>query len=165
MVLISKSFFSPCCTAAYNLSVPLPTKLHFNPSLYPCVFCDATIAVWIKTYLSHCGEWMEEIWVTYGGPWRRTLGSFLNRWENRPAGILRFKEWTTTVIGGAPVGTIASLSPTTRGCARELVCRLPRHRAIPLTALPGGIGRGGSGVCVCSITGHNFYRHNHTTDA
>lgn len=92
----------------------------------------------------------------------------LNRWENRPAGILRFKEWTTTVIGGAPVGAIPSLSPTTRGCARELVCRLPRHRAIPLTALPGGIARGGSGVCVCSITdtyththAGNFYRHNH----
>lgn len=75
----------------------------------------------------------------------------LNRWENLPAGILRFKEWTSTMSGGAPVGTVPSLSPTTRGCARELACRLPRRGAIPLTAMPGGMGRGGSGVCLALL--------------
>lgn len=83
------------------------------------------------------------------------------------------KEWTTTIIGGAPVGTVPFLSPAFVQHATEMVCWLPRHRAIPLTATPGGNGdldaglglgpQRGSGVC-CSITGQNCIRNNHTTD-
>lgn len=92
----------------------------------------------------------------------------LNRWKSPPA---TSKERTTTIIGGAPVGTVPSLSPAFTRCAMEMVYCLPGHRAMPLTAMPGGnVGweeglgpRRGSGVC-CSITGHNCIRNNHTTD-
>lgn len=81
------------------------------------------------------------------------------------------KEWTTTIIGGAPVGTVPFLGPAFVQHATEMVCWLPRHRAMPLTATPGGNGgldaglgpQRGSGVC-CSITGQNCIRNNHTTD-
>lgn len=77
------------------------------------------------------------------------------------------------MIGGAPVGTVPSLSSTTRGCAREMACCMPRHQAMPLTAMPGGMGRvwgrrpGPSERQrrVCRYTGDNCLRNNTTTDS
>ncbi len=129
----------------------------------------------IKTHLSQCSEWMVWIWVTYGGHWRCTSGS---HWTGGKASLWASEEWTTTMIGGVPVGTTPSLSPASRRCAREMPCCVPGHRAMPLTAMPGGMGRWGVSVCgrgpgplreavvwVCTITGHNCIRNNHTTDA
>ncbi|KAK5915674.1 hypothetical protein CesoFtcFv8_001243 [Champsocephalus esox] len=56
------------------------------------------------------------------------------------------KEWTTMMIGGAPVGSGPPHSAATRRSAREMACCMPRHRAMPLTAMPGGSGRGAGGA-------------------
>lgn len=127
----------------------------------------------IKIHLSQCSEWMVWILVAYGGHWRCTSGSHRTGGK---APLWASEEWTTTMTAGAPVGTALSLSPATRRRAREMACCTPRHRAMPLTAMPGGMGnRRGTGerpralreaaVCVCPITGHNCLKNNHTTDA
>lgn len=92
----------------------------------------------------------------------------LNRWKRRPVGTPRSKERTTTMIGGAPVGAVPSLSPTTRGRAKEMAGCTQRHRAMSLTAMPGGTRRGrgalgpqrGGGVCLSYyMTQFSYNRH------
>lgn len=105
---------------------------------------SSTKTMVIKTHLSQHSEGVLRIWVTYGGNWRRTSGS---QWTGGKTHLEASIEWTTTMIVGGPVGKVPALSPTARGCAREMACCMPRHRAMPPTAIPGGMGgRGGGGT-------------------
>lgn len=120
----------------------------------------------MKAHLSQCSELLW-IWVTYGGDWRCTSGSHWTGGKHSPPpGIQR----VDTIIGGAPVGKAQFLSPAFTQCAMKMEGCLPRHRAMPLTAMPGGKGARRrawalreAAVC-CSMTGHDYIINNHTTD-
>lgn len=114
--------------------------------------------------------------VNLGDIWSRleVHSSFpLNRWKSPPLPpIWGCKEWTTTIIGGAPVGRFSTPQSCIHTmCHREMVLCLPWHRAMPVTSSPGGNGawkrdrapRRGSGLC-CSVTRHNCIRNSDTTD-
>lgn len=84
--------------------------------------------------------------------------------EPRPAP----EEWTKARTGGGRAGALPIAQFRIQQACGEEVC-LPRHRAMPLTATPGGESREkspgaqkGGGVCR-SITGHDCVTNNHSS--
>lgn len=167
--------FSPA-TCAYHLT-PMMMISGITALPSPVILLNYTIRIFDGTADEVWPVTVQRVAVVNLGDIRSRLevhSSFpLNRWKSPPLlPIWGSKERTTTIIGGAPVGSFSTpLSRIHTMCCREVVRCLPWHWAMPVTSSPGGNGawkrdrapRRGSGLC-CSVTRHNCIRNSDTTD-